>query len=227
MPPKGMRRLRQERGRSREDKKTLKRLLAHVGRETKLDKLTAYVISQYRDQRLLAGSQNRRGEDGRPLPLSAAGVNRELALIRHLLRLAHEEWGALAAVPRIRLEKEPQGRLRWLTPEEATRLLAKCRECKNAVLADLVEFCLFTGLRQAEALGLTWDRVDRSRGVILMEVTKSGRRREVPLNSEADAALVRRGPRDRGLVFGTTSWYVFRHYWQAAVAAAKISDFHF
>jgi integrase len=211
----------------REDKRILRRLLAHFGRETKLDKLTANAISRYRDQRFAAGSKSRKGKDGKARPLTAAAVNRELALIRHLLRLAHEEWGALAAVPKIRLEKEPQGRLRWLTPEEATRLLAKCRDSKNAALGDLVEFCLFTGLRQAEALGLTWDRVDRSRGVVLMEMTKSGRRREVPLNSEADAALVRRGPRDSGLVFGTTSWYVFRPYWQGAVAAAKITDFHF
>ena len=27
-------------------------------------------------------------------------------------------WGALAAVPRIRLEKEPEGRIRWLEPGE-------------------------------------------------------------------------------------------------------------
>ncbi len=210
-----------------EDKKTLKRLLAHFGRETKLDKLTADVISQYRDQRFAAGSRNRKGEDEKPLPLSAAAVNRELALLRHLLRLAHEEWGALAAVPKIRLEKEPQGRLRWLTAEEATRLLAKCREAKNPALAELVEFCLFTGLRQAEALGLTWEQVDRSRGVVLLELTKSGRRREVPLNSEADAVLVRRGPRASGLVFGTSSWYAFRSSWEDTIAAAKIDDFRF
>ncbi len=49
----------------------------------------------------------------------------------------------------------------------------------------------------------------------------------MPLNSEADAALVRRGPLNADLVFGTTSWYAFRPYWQAAVAAAKITDFHF
>jgi integrase len=211
----------------REDKKTLKRLLAYFGRETKLDKLTADVISQYRDQRFAAGSKNRKGDDGKPRPLTTAAVNRELALIRHLLRLACDEWGTLATVPRIRLEKEPQGRLRWLTQEEAIRLLAKCRESKNVVLADLVEFCVFTGLREGEALGLTWERVDRSRGVVLLEVTKSGRRREVPLNSEADAVLVRCGPRDGGLVFGTTSWYVFRSHWQDAVAAAKIDNFRF
>jgi integrase len=210
-----------------EDRKTLKRLLVHFGRETKLDKLTADAISLYRDQRYATGSKNRKGEDGQPLPLSTAAVNRELALLRHLLRLAHEEWGALAAVPRIRLEKEPQGRLRWLTPEEASRLLAKCREAKKPALADLVEFCLFTGLRQAEALELTWERVDRSRGVVLLELTKSGRRREVPLNSEADAVLVRRSPKASELVFGTSSSYAFRSSWEKAVTAAKIEDFRF
>jgi hypothetical protein len=45
-------------------------------------------------------------------PLSAAAVNRPLAVLRHLLRLAHEEWGVLDRVPKIRPEKEPQGRLR-------------------------------------------------------------------------------------------------------------------
>src|SRR5205814_5420353 len=192
-----------------EDKRMLKRLVAHFGRETKLDKVTAAAIGQYRDQRFAAGCQNGKGGDGTRRPLSAAAVNRELALLRHLLRLAHEEWGALTAVPKIRLEKEPQGRLRWLTPEEANALLSKCRKQKKD-LADLVEFCLFTGFRQAEALGLTWERVNRSRSVVLLEVTKSGRRREVPLVDEADAVLLRRGPQAAGLVFGTSSWPSFR-----------------
>src|SRR5262249_41517065 len=75
--------------------------------------------------------------------------------------------------------------------------------------------------------GLTWDRVDRSRGVVLLEVTKSGRRREVPLNKEADAVLVRRGALEGGLVFGISSWYVFRDYWNKAVAEAKLANFRF
>jgi hypothetical protein len=47
--------------------------------------------------------------------------------------------------------------------------------------------------------------------VILLEVTKSGRWREVPLNSEAEAVLVRRGPteailqRDRAKLQPTVS----------------------
>src|SRR5262245_58352439 len=149
-----------------------------------LREVTASRISEYKAKRL--------GLKRGVLPLSAAAINRPLALLRHLLRLACEEWEVLEAVPKIRLEKEPQGRLRWLTPEEAQRLLNACSKSEQADLRDLVEFALYTGVRQAEALELTWDRVDRSRGVIQLELTKSGRRREVPLNQQADAVLARR-----------------------------------
>jgi integrase len=129
----------------------------------------------------------------------------------------------LAAVPVIELEKEPQGRLRWLAHEEAIRLLAACSEQKNAALADLVEFSIYTGLRQGESLRLTWGDADRSRGVVLLEVTKSGERREVPLCGPADAVLARRsGAESDGLVFGTRTWNALRKYWDRAVKAAKL-----
>jgi integrase len=49
------------------------------------------------------------------------------------------------------------------------------------LLADIVTVALETGLRAGELLGLTWDRIDLSRGVIRLEITKSGRRREIPM----------------------------------------------
>jgi len=124
-------------------------------------------------------------------------------------------------------ESDTEGRLRWLTPEEATRLLDACRESRNADLTDLVEFALFTGMRRGEVLGLAWERVDRARGVVLLDVTKSGRRREVPLNGRADAVLARRGSKSAGLVFGTQRWDHFRTAWDLAVGRAKLIDFHF
>lgn len=79
----------------------------------------------------------------------------------------------------------------------------------GADLIDLVELALFTGMRRDELLELNWERVDRARGVVLLEVTKSGRRREVPLNSRADTVLARRGSHAHGLVFGSRNWKAY------------------
>src|SRR6266851_5769834 len=197
------------------DQRNAKCLMAVFGAGTPLHEITASKISAYRAGRLA-------------LPITPAAVNRPLALLRHLLRLAAEEWEVIAEAPRVRLEKESQGRLRWLTPEEAHQLLEACRAHQRAPLADLVELCLYTGLRQAEALELTWDRVDRSRGVLLLEITKNGRRREVPLCGPADAVLARRaGSTPQGLVFGTSSWTMFRKAWEKALVAAKLDELHF
>jgi len=122
------------------------------------------------------------GESATERRLTAAAINRPLALLRHLLALAREEWGALDAVPRIRLEREPQGRVRWLEPHKEVRLLDACGKSKTKHLAAVVRVALETGLRRGELLDLTWDQVDMSRGLIRLADTdtKSGRRRAGP-----------------------------------------------
>jgi len=82
-------------------------------------------------------------------------------------------------------------------------------------------------MRRGEVPGLTWERVDRARGVVPLDATKSGKRREVPLNSHADAVLARRGSKSTGLVFGTRRWDHLRTAWENAVERAKLADFHF
>src|SRR5262249_47839422 len=155
------------------DKRIIAHLKSEFGTETPLADVTADRISAYKAKRLASMRKLGEGKSATERPLTAAAINRPLSLLRHLLSLAHDEWGVLDAVPKIKLEKEPKGRLRWLKPDEAMKLLAACRKSKNKALADLVEFTAFTGLRQGEALGLTWHRVDRARGVIRLEVTKS------------------------------------------------------
>ena len=81
-------------------------------------------------------------------------------------------------------------------------------------------------MRRGEVLSLTWERVDRARGVVLLDITKSGRRREVPLNGRADAVLARRGSHAHGRVFGS-NWNTYRIAFEGAVARAKLEDFHF
>jgi integrase len=83
---------------------------------------------------------------------------------------------------------------------------------------------LNTGLRLGELIGLTWERVDLSRGVIRLELTKSGRRREVPMNDASYRALVGLGPKDSGRVFKTR--YIKTAY-NNAVEAAQLDDVTF
>src|SRR5262245_36614860 len=99
--------------------------------------------------------------------------------------------GYMAKVPRIRLAKEPGGRLRWLREDEIGRLFEACaqRANKSPVLLPVITLALNTGMRRGEILGFTWNRVDFARGVLRREETKSGRRREVPMNRAVYDAL--------------------------------------
>ncbi len=203
-----------------EDQRMLKHLVARFGAETRLTAITSEVISQYRDERLSQPSTRRGNETGL---LSPCTVNRELALLSHLLRLAHEEWNALPELPRIRRLEEPQGRLRWLDPDEEARLLAECRRSRNAQLYAITVLALETGMRQGEVFGLTWERIDFSRGVIQLEVTKSGRRREIPMRQIVNDVLSELPGARAGRLWPHSA----RHAFEAAVVRAKIDNFRF
>jgi integrase len=198
----------------KEDTRIIAHLKAELGSTTPLSEITAPRIAEYKARRL--GAKSCRGG-----LLSAASVNRALALLRHLLRLAHEEWGVIESVPRIRLEREPQGRIRWLEPDEEARLLDACRKSRSRYLLPAVTVSLETGMRQGELLGLTWERVDFSRGVIRLEVTKSGKRREIPMRQAVYDALRGLPEPHEGRVSSTT----LKTAWEEAVLRAKLTDF--
>jgi len=202
-----------------EFRRVAEHLKAAFGAETLLTEITAAKISEYKAARLAV----KRGTGH----LSAAAVNRPLGLLRSLLRQA-KKWKLLDEVPEIEFEDEPAGVIRFLTAEEATRLLAACRKSRNEALADLVEFAMFTGVRRGEALGLEWENVDRARGVVVLVKTKNGKPRDVQLSRNADAVLARRWAQGAtGLVFGSRNWNSFRQAWVGSLKAAGIRRFRF
>ena len=114
-----------------------------------------------------------------------ATVNRYLATIRSLLRMARDEWQWIDSFPKIRLLSGEVARDRWLTHEEAERLIAVC----PPHMAAIVRFALATGCRASEITGLEWSRVDLERRTAWLDQTKNGTPRGVPLNEDAVAVL--------------------------------------
>ena len=204
----------------KDDRRNLHRLRDTFGTDRPLVEITAGRIAEYKIQRARTLVQR----DGKPREISAATLNRELAALRHLFALAVEEWEVLDKAPRIRLEKEPEGRIVWLETTEVTALLTACRASQNKYLADVVTVALETGMRQGELLELDWPRVDLSRGVVALERTKSGRRREVPMR-QAVYAIFAAMPEPRvGPVWPDKS---IRRAFENAVEAAGLVDFTF
>lgn len=114
-----------------------------------------------------------------------ATVNRYLALIRNLLKIARDEWQWIDSIPKIRLLPGEVERDRWLTREEADRLI----EATPEHLAALIRFALATGCRAREITGLEWNRVDLDRRTAWLNQTKNGTSRGVPLNKDAVVVL--------------------------------------
>jgi len=158
---------------------------------------------------------------------ATATVNRYLALVRGLLRTARDEWQWIESIPKVRLLPGEVERDRWLTRDEAGRLIA----CAAPHLASLIRFALATGCRAREITELEWRRVDLDRRTAWLNRTKNGTPRGVPLNGDAVAVLA--AERGRHPVYCFTyrgepiRWDVTNTAWQTALRKAGIRDFRF
>lgn len=155
-----------------------------------------------------------------------ATVNRYLALIRAILRMARDEWEWIDRAPRIRLMPEPRRRVRWLTPQQALRLLGTL----PPHLAAMAAFTLATGLRQRNVSYLRWDQVDLRREMAWIHADQSKSRRAiaVPLNGDALAVLRSQQGQHGEWVFPYQGKPVDRtstRAWSAALQRAGIEDF--
>ena len=156
---------------------------------------------------------------------SNANANRYLALVRSILN-ACVVWGWLEHTPKLILYKEARRRIRWLTPEEAGRLLAELPEH----LRDMTEFSLATGLRQANVAFLSWSQVDLQRRVAWIHPDQAKARRAigVPLNETAVSVIQRQLGRHPNFVFtykGRQVKQTNTRAWKNALARAGINDF--
>ncbi len=115
---------------------------------------------------------------------SPASVNHELEILSKIFNLAID-YGVTDKNPCMKVKKFAldNKRYRYLLPEEEPALMAVLSG-PRAHLKAIVMVALGTGMRLGEQLRLTWDRVDFSRRVLILTKTKSGKDREIPMNSE-------------------------------------------
>jgi integrase len=189
------------------------------------DKLLSEPVAPKTDDPSKAGPERTR---------STATVNRYLAILSHAFTVAVKEWGWVDSNPLLKVTKpkEPGGRVRYLDDDERDRLLSVCRESSNADLYPAVVLALSTGARQAEVMGLTWKRIDLAKGTALLDDTKNGERRVLPLAGPALALLKERAKVRRintDLVFPSkvnpSKPIDLRSPWETALKRAEIEDF--
>lgn len=136
-----------------------------------------------------------------PKQVSLSTRSQYLSFIRSLLRTATNDWRWMEACPSIKTNKPLSKRIRWLTKDEASRLI----QCMPESIKPIVTFALATGLRRSNIINLEWQQVDMQRRVAWVnpEDAKGGKAIGIALNDTACKVL-----RDQ---IGKHSRYVFVH----------------
>ena len=161
-----------------------------------------------------------------------ASINRYIATLKHMFTKACEwdmvEEEILKRVRKVKLLEENNKRLRYLSKEECQKLLTSC----DPYLKSIVTLALNTGMRKGEILKLKWDSVDLRHGFILLDKTKNGERRELPINETLSMTLKSLQRRlDISYVFynpvNGKPYRDIQRVFNKACKHAGIRDFHF
>jgi integrase len=135
----------------------------------KLNRFEMYMLEKFQTERLNRGNK-------------PATVNRRIAVISHMFTKA-VDWKMMDRVVaqslRVKMLPEDNKRLRYLSKEECHSLIKAC----DPHLEPIVITALNTGMRKGEILRLKWEQVDLRHGFILLDRTKNGERREIPINT--------------------------------------------
>ena len=158
--------------------------------------------------------------------------NKVLNILKHMFNKA-VEWemvdeDILKRIRKVKPLRDDGKRLRYLSKEECQALVNAC----DSHLKPIAITALNTGMRRGEILGLKWDEnVDLRHGFILLNKTKNGERREIPINDTLRSVF-------QGLTRRLDVSYVFydpitgnpyqdvKRSFKSALKKTKIQDFH-
>ena len=186
------------------------------------------LISEMREK--LLNELNTKGRKRSP-----ATVVRYMAALSHAFSIAVKEWEWLESNPMVKVSKpkEPRGRVRFLSDGERVRLLQSCKESNNKYLYPVVVLALSSGMRQNEVMSLKWSQVDFGYRRIILEETKNGERRAIPIVGHALELLLKHEqekPKSEFLFpskVDVNKPMDLRKPWHAAILKAEIENFRF
>ena len=158
----------------------------------------------------------------RKIEVKPSTVNRELALMRHLynmaIRWAYAERNPLQGV---KLFRESNERIRYLTPDEEARLFAVLPDKYKPVVTTALQ----TGLRMGELRSLRWRDISFETSTPTIARSKDGEVQRIPMNSVTRETL-KRLPRISPLVFPDLPRHLSERFTELAKKAG-LQDLHF
>lgn len=143
--------------------------------------LSAKEWAHYRDRRLRGEIDNGYHKDPADWIAKPVTVNREqqylAAVFNELKRLG--EWNLPNPLDGVRVFKEAEKEMSWLTPQQIVQLFRACEQYGKEHLTMIVKVCLATGARWSEAERLT--RSQLSPHKLTFTKTKGKKNRTVPI----------------------------------------------
>ncbi|MEA2978198.1 MAG: hypothetical protein QOF09_21 [Alphaproteobacteria bacterium] len=135
---------------------------------------------------------------------STGTTNRVVIVLRHIFNLARK-WRVPGvtenATAGINLAPDVN-RERFLSLEEAQRLVVSIEQDENKVAADAIMLLLLTGARRNEITYAKWEHLDLEKRTLLVPLSKSGKPRTIALNGAAVELL-------RSIQANNESSYIF------------------
>lgn len=121
-----------------------------------------------------------------------ASRNRILILLRYMFNLAIK-WDGFGLeknpVYGIPLLEENNQRERYLTSTELSQLIEAIHNSENEMLRHIVPMLVMTGARKRELLNARWEHFDMDNNTWIIPVSKTGRRRHIPITQEMGRLL--------------------------------------
>lgn len=203
-----------ERYQKQRDPFSIKRLLASFGDIT-LAGITSETVEDYIEKRLKEGK-------------ALSTIYKEFALGRRMLNVARKKWKWIRDNPfsDVEFPSIQNQRDRWLTLQDEQRLLVSVEQ---EWLRDIIIFAIHTGCRMGEILLLTWkDNIDMQRKVIIIQATKGGIKKAIPISNTLYEMLLKRSKVTHisNIVFPFKR-STLKDAFQKAIEGSGIVNFHF